>query len=868
MSGELNPSLLDLTYLNYLDLSHNDFENVQVPSFLGSLSNLWYLNLSHSLFSGMVPYQLGNLSHLEYLSLSPPSSLWSSDLSWLSSLTSLQYLDLSSVNLSRASNSWLQSISRIPSLSFLHLSACGLSNLPQTLSFVNLTSLSVLDLSFNKFDSLIPGWLSNISSTLSDLKLEMAKLKGPITKVSWGNFCKLHTLDSSSNPQVTGEVEELVETLTMCPNSSLKNLNLGFNELKGNLPTSLGYLKNLRTIWLEGNKMSGSIPSSIENLSHLTLLDLSNNMMNGTIASNIGQLTELLTLKLYGNFWEGVLTEIRFHNLTHLSTFYVSSKMGSLSFNITQNWVPPFNLVDLEMHDCQLGPQFPLWLKTQRNLMTIVLKNTGISDAIPNWFWDLTPQITTLDHSYNKLKRGLPKFLHFGDFAAIDLGFNALEGSIPVWSGVTFLSLSNNFFSGLIPSNLGQVMSQLEGLDLSGNLIIGNIPSSIRLLNNLSFLDLSNNSLSGKIPLHGEEHMQNLFTIDLSGNNLSGGIPSWMCRTDSLRIVQLSNNNLSGKLSSMLLNCTKLYTIDLGDNAFLGTIPEWLGKNFTWMSELRLQGNALTGNIPESLCNLSHLHVLDLSRNNLSGHIPPCLGNMKGFKAPSAYFIGEFPSDNPVEYSEHMDLYVKGRSMEYTIEMHVINLIDLSRNNLSGEIPQTLTELSYSVSLNLSWNQLTGGIPTNIGALHQLESLDFSSNHLSGAIPQNMASLTFLEHLNLSYNNLSGEIPTANQFHTLTDSSIYEGNPHLCGAPLPTECSMHIDDPKGDTDEDLDSSHCKLWLYLSIGLGYIVGFWAVCGSLVLKKSWRHGYFQFVDSVKDWMLVVTIVNWIRIKRNLN
>ncbi|KAK7391577.1 hypothetical protein VNO78_19994 [Psophocarpus tetragonolobus] len=83
-----------------------------------------------------------------------------------------------------------------------------------------------------------------------------------------------------------------------------------------------------------------------------------------------------------------------------------------------------------------------------------------------------------------------------------------------------------------------------------------------------------------------------------------------------------------------------------------------------------------------------------------------CLGNIT--------CLGKIRIDNPVDYSEHMDLYVKGRSMEYTIEMHVINLIDLSNNHLSGKTPQTLTELSYLISLNLSWNQLTRDIPTNI----------------------------------------------------------------------------------------------------------------------------------------------------------
>lgn len=233
----------------------------------------------------------------------------------------------------------------------------------------------------------------------------------------------------------------------------------------------------------------------------------------------------------------------------------------------------------------------------------------------------------------------------------------------------------------------------------------------------------------------------------------------------------------------------------------------------------------LTGNIPESLCNLTHLHVLDLSYNNLSDHIPPCLGNMTGFKAPSPY-VGGIPTDDSVVYTEHMDLFMKGVPLEYTTQMHVVNFIDLSRNNLSGEIPQTLTGLSYLGSLNLSWNQLTGNIPANIAALHQLESLDLSDNHLSGTIPPNMTTMTFLSHLNLSHNNLSGEIPVSNQFQTFTDPSIYENNPLLCGTPLPTKCSEAPDEK--DNEVNSEKSHERLWFSLSVVLGFFVGFWGVC----------------------------------------
>ena len=57
--GKINPSLLDLKHLIYLDLSGNNFSGTQIPKFLGSMGSLRYLNLSQAGFMGLIPHQLG-----------------------------------------------------------------------------------------------------------------------------------------------------------------------------------------------------------------------------------------------------------------------------------------------------------------------------------------------------------------------------------------------------------------------------------------------------------------------------------------------------------------------------------------------------------------------------------------------------------------------------------------------------------------------------------------------------------------------------------------------------------------------------------------------------------------------------------------
>ncbi|KAL5157436.1 Receptor-like protein EIX1 [Glycine soja] len=574
------------------------------------------------------------------------------------------------------------------------------------------------------------------------INIEETEMKSP-----WGN-------------DLTGDIIQMLETLSSCCYQSLEFLDLSSNQLSGKLPHSLGQLSRLSHLDLSSNSLSGLVPATMGNLSNLDTLNLEGNMMNGKIPESIGQLTKLYDLNLLKNNWEGTMTNIHhFHNLTDLLLFSISSKRNPFALKVTQDWIPPFkHLYQVEIRDCQVGPTFPNWLRNQMSLENVILENVGISEEILGWLYNMSSHIEQLDLSHNKISRYLPKKMNFSSSNSpkVNFAFNQLKGPIPIWSGVTALYLRYSLLSGTLPANIGEEMSHLKELDLSNDLLNWSIPLSITRIQNLSYLDLSKNHLTGEIPVFGMG-MQRLEIIDLSNNSLSGGIPTSICSLPSLFILELSNNKLSADLSSAFQNCTSLQTLSLGNKR-------------------------------------KH------SRGALSSTLSSFIGSGK---------------QQPI--------------------------------------------------------RLIGNIPNNVGSLTDLESLDLSHNSLSGPIPASMTSMTFLSFLNLSYDNLSVQIPVANQFGTFNDPSTYEGNPQLCGGQLPTNFSLFFPENgaqekkhEDGADEDDDKTE-RLWLYASIAIGYITGFWFVCGSLVLKRSWRHAYFKFVFDMRDNLLVWIAINLAGVKR---
>ncbi|XP_051137637.1 receptor-like protein EIX2 [Andrographis paniculata] len=840
----VDPSLLGLKYLNYLDLSGNDFGS-RIPEFLGSLKQLHYLNLSESGFEGTVPRHLGNLSNLHTLDLSGNDGLSSIDNSWLCNLSSLERLDLSQVDLGTNRN-FVKVLDMLPSLSILRLSGCSMNNISLPNSCMNSTFLShvqYLDLSRNYIYGETPCFLQNMSSlrfldlswnhyhsspihfvrlrNLVDLNLARNNLGHASVWISkfMSGKCHLESLNLENN-YFYGEISGAFSNISGCSSQNLRNLNLAINKLSGQIPESLGNLSRLRDLNMVLNKLVGPIPSSFENLKSLRVLILSGNQLSGEIPISLGQLSNLETLVISNNSFNGTISEVHFDKLSKLKELYVSSNL--IDFKFGQDWVPSFQLKYLDMGSSNIGGQIPPWIQSQKALTQLDLSNCSISGTLPQWLGNM-------------------------NLTSLDLSKNHIYGTIPMLSSsLRSLDLSDNIIIHL-PSNIDHRLPSLNILLLGRNSINGSLPESLCNMRYLIVLELSRNGFSGNVA----DCWQNssLGILDLSSNELSGIIPKSIGVGGSLSWLRLSNNSFTGQIPSTLQNCTGLQGLDVGENMLSGKIPEWIGNNLLDLTILRLRNNQFQGVIPHALCHASRLQILDIGNNNLTGYIPHCVGNFSGMIHVQ---ILDYP------FRDVIHQVLKGLEMEYYINgLSAVVNFDLSCNNLVGQIPSELMGLRSLRGLNLSHNSLGREIPSNIGDFTFLESLDLSNNNLVGRIPSNLSNLYFLSRLNLSNNNLSGPIPTGNQLQTLNDPSIYDGNPQLCGAPLLKACpgAETPKDSKSENDaaDDGDSVD-KIWFSAFVVGGFGTGFWGFVGLLVFKRSFRQAYFRFTEEMGSKILL--------------
>jgi len=120
--GEMPSSLLYLQNLRHLDLSYNQLQG-SIPNGIRHLAHIEYLDLNKNHLHGSIPYGIGQLAHIQYLDLSK-NMLSGFIPSTLGNLSSLYSLSIGSNNFSSEISN--KTFSKLYSLNFLDLSSLNI----------------------------------------------------------------------------------------------------------------------------------------------------------------------------------------------------------------------------------------------------------------------------------------------------------------------------------------------------------------------------------------------------------------------------------------------------------------------------------------------------------------------------------------------------------------------------------------------------------------------------------------------------------------------------------------------------------------------------------------------------------------------
>ena len=270
---------------------------------------------------------------------------------------------------------------------------------------------------------------------------------------------------------------------------------------------------------------------------------------------------------------------------------------------------------------------------------------------------------------------------------------------------ITEIYLIGNNLSGEIPAALGE-LGHLEGLYLARNDLSGSIPAELGNLSSLRTLMLFDNELTGAIP-YQLGNLGYLEEIHLDRNQLSGSIPSQLGNLENLRRLHLTVNELSGSIPASLGNLTNLQQLSIAANDLTGSIPAEIA-DLTELTHIYLWGNDLfASSFISNLDNLTNLQWLDIGGNQLDGaDVLPKISSLTKLTGLGLHDSG-LTDDDLQDYMADLEaldlvfLNISGNGLSDTqiltglSRITTIQRLAINDNEFSGELPRTLTRLTF-----------------------------------------------------------------------------------------------------------------------------------------------------------------------------
>ncbi|KAG5248826.1 tyrosine-sulfated glycopeptide receptor [Salix suchowensis] len=489
--------------------------------------------------------------------------------------------------------------------------------------FSSLSSLQVLDLSYNHLDGELP---SVDTSNLIPITISF----NSFLRAAW-NLSKLNVSNNSFTSQIPSKVCHIsLVSITLLDFSSnnfsgnltpklgecskLEIFHVGFNNLSGMILMIctkqhhfdvVVNLTNLQVLKLYSNQFSSKIPRDIGKLSKLEWLLLHINNLAGPLPPSLMNCTNLVKLNLQVNFLSGNLSNFDFSTLPKLTTLDLGNNNFACFF--PTSLYSCTSLVAVKV--INFVSFWPKWLKHFIPLKKRD-KTRSISSRFKFMLQKFHPNISRnipiqLD---SKISRFCPRLqtLWSNAFLAsqqvIELSYNKFKGSIPGWLGnlpsLFYLDLSNNLFEEVSTrTHRLQALASQEAVKQVDRSYL-ELPVSVKPTN----------------------------ATNLQYNQLSSLPPA----------LYLQNNNLSGNIPIQIGQLKFLHVLDLSGNRFFRNILDQL-SNLTNLEKFDLSGNELFGEIPASLSSLHFLLLFNVANNELQEPVPSG-GQFDIF--PSSSFVG------------------------------------------------------------------------------------------------------------------------------------------------------------------------------------------------------------------------------------
>ncbi|XVF23056.1 hypothetical protein REPUB_Repub13aG0005000 [Reevesia pubescens] len=422
LTGRIPSSIFNITSLNYVAFNNNSLSG-NIPSNIGQCYNLLNLSLPMNQFTGLIPKSIENLTMLKVFEAN--TNHLEGNLPPLTRARQLEHLLLWGNNLS--------------------------GSIPNSIS--NASMLKTLELGDNSFSGLIPYTLGNLRH-LEMLVIGNNHLTTEPTTHEWSflssfaNCMNLTILEISQNP-----LNDILPNYIGNLSTSLLQFYANGCGLKGNIPLEIGNISNMMLLYLGNNELSGSIPMTIGGLRNIQSLDLSTNKLQGSIPENICGLKRLYELELSFNKLHGSILKC-LGNLTSLRGLYLGSNKVSSAIPSTL-WSLK-DIISIDLSSNQLSNSHPFDVGDLRALIFLNLSRNLLMSDISSTIGGLET-LASLDLSYNKLHGHIPE--SFGGLVSLDfldVCNNNLSGVIPKslekLSNLNYLNVSFNRLEGEIPS--------------------------------------------------------------------------------------------------------------------------------------------------------------------------------------------------------------------------------------------------------------------------------------------------------------------------------------------------------------------------------------------------------------------------------